>query len=269
MSDYQRRAQGGWPAQPPAGRIRAGRRPAGYGRPGTAGRAIAAASAAQAPAASRSRSIARGPPGHRRRRGPGRQGLRAEPDRAADRAVRAQRQAVGQHRGLAVPHPDRSRTSSRRSTSARTTSRPTAASSRSASPPRPPGCTSTPRSTARPSTTSTGRTVACRPPRWPALFPGRGVTLSAGPADGPNAVKVDAGIAGSVTGTVKQTARTRSPSRSTRSSGLAALLGELSGNADQVITIPQLPAGLVVKSVSVTSQGIVATASASNTTLSQ
>jgi len=36
-----------------------------------------------------------------------------------------------------------------------------------------------------------------------------------------------------------------------------------------VITIPKLPAGLVVKSVAVQPQGIVATAAATNTTLSQ
>src|ERR1700722_5147129 len=76
------------------------------------------------------------------------------------------------------------------------------------------------------------------------LFPMRGVTLSADPADGPEAVKADAGIAGSVTGTVKLTR----PSK---------------------ITMPQLPAGVVVRSVRVTSHGIVATASASNTALTE
>jgi hypothetical protein len=94
------------------------------------------------------------------------------------------------------------------------------------------------------------------------------VTLSADPADGPDAVKADAGIAGSITGTVKQT----SPSKVTitlhSASGLGAVFSQLSSNA-VTITIPQLPAGLTVQSVSVTSQGIVATASASNTTLTE
>jgi hypothetical protein len=94
------------------------------------------------------------------------------------------------------------------------------------------------------------------------------VTLSADPADGPDAVKADGGIAGSVTGTVKLTSPSKITITLSRASGLASLFGQLSGNAI-VITIPQLPAGLVVKSVSVTSQGIVATASASHTTLTE
>jgi hypothetical protein len=100
------------------------------------------------------------------------------------------------------------------------------------------------------------------------LFPTQGVTLSADPADGPDAVKADAGIAGSVTGTVKLTSPSKITITLSSASGLAALLGQLSGNAIN-ITIPQLPAGLVVRSVSVTSHGIVATASASNTTLTE
>jgi LmeA-like phospholipid-binding len=100
------------------------------------------------------------------------------------------------------------------------------------------------------------------------LFPIAGVTLSADPADGPDAVKADAGIAGSVTGTVKQTSPSKITITLNRASGIAAVFSQLSSNA-VVITIPQLPAGLVVKSVSVTSQGIVATASASNTTLTE
>ena len=100
------------------------------------------------------------------------------------------------------------------------------------------------------------------------LFPMRGVTLSADPADGPDAVKADAGIAGSVTGTVKLTSPSKITITLSSASGLASLLGQLSDNAIN-ITIPQLPAGLVVKSVSVTSHGIVATASASNTALTE
>jgi LmeA-like phospholipid-binding len=100
------------------------------------------------------------------------------------------------------------------------------------------------------------------------LFPVEGVTLSADPADGPDAVKANVGIAGTVTGTVKLASPGKITVTLNSASGLAALFSQLSGNAI-TITIPQLPAGLVVNSVSVTSQGIVATASASNTTLTE
>ena len=52
-------------------------------------------------------------------------------------------------------------------------------------------------------------------------------------------------------------------------SGLASLLNGVLPLQTQTIQIPTLPMGLVVRSVSVTSQGIVATASAQNTTLTQ
>ena len=100
------------------------------------------------------------------------------------------------------------------------------------------------------------------------LFPVAGVTLSADPADGPDAVKADAGIAGSLTGTVKLTGPSKITVTLNSATGLAAAFSQLSSNAI-TIAIPQLPAGLTVKSVSVTSQGIVATASASNTALTQ
>jgi LmeA-like phospholipid-binding len=99
------------------------------------------------------------------------------------------------------------------------------------------------------------------------LFPIPGVTISADPADGPDAVKADAGIAGSVTGIVKQTSPSKVSITLNSASGIAAVFSQLSEAI--TITIPQLPAGLVVRSVSVTSQGIVATASASNTTLTE
>jgi len=100
------------------------------------------------------------------------------------------------------------------------------------------------------------------------LFPVSGVTLSADPADGPNAVRADAGIAGSLTGTVKLTSPSKITVTLNSASGIAAAFSQLTSNS-VTITIPQLPAGLVVRSVSVTSQGIVATASASHTTLTQ
>jgi hypothetical protein len=100
------------------------------------------------------------------------------------------------------------------------------------------------------------------------LLPVSGATVSADPADGPNAVKADLGIAGSVTGTVKQSGTNQIVIALSSASGVASILGSSSGNA-LTIDIPKLPAGLVVRSVSVTSKGIVATASASNTTFTQ
>ena len=99
------------------------------------------------------------------------------------------------------------------------------------------------------------------------LLPIGGATVSADPADGPNAIKADLSIA-SVTGTVKQSGANQIVIQLNSAGGLASLLGSVAGTS-YTIDIPKLPAGLVVKSVSVTSQGIVATASASNTTFTQ
>jgi LmeA-like phospholipid-binding len=93
------------------------------------------------------------------------------------------------------------------------------------------------------------------------------VTISADPAAGRNAVKADAGALGSATGTVRQASSNQIVIQLDSASGIASSLG-LSGKA-LTIQIPKLPGGLVVRSVSVTSQGIVATASASNTTLTE
>ena len=94
-------------------------------------------------------------------------------------------------------------------------------------------------------------------------------TISADPADGPNAVKVSAGIIGDVTGKVELTGPNTLTLQLGSLSGLASLLGGAVPLQTQTITIPKLPAGLTVRSVSVTSQGIVATASAQHTTLTQ
>jgi hypothetical protein len=99
-------------------------------------------------------------------------------------------------------------------------------------------------------------------------LPAGSITLEADPADGPNAIKADAGVIGSLTGTVKLASPTEIAIDLNSASGLASLLGGMSGQS-YTVAIPKLPAGLVVKSVSVTSQGIVAAASASNTTLTQ
>lgn len=94
-------------------------------------------------------------------------------------------------------------------------------------------------------------------------------TISADPADGPNAVKLSAGIIGTITGKVEQTGPNEVTIQMGSMTGLASLLGGAAPVQTQTIQIPKLPAGLVVRSVSVTDQGIVATASAQHTTLSQ
>ena len=100
------------------------------------------------------------------------------------------------------------------------------------------------------------------------LLPISGATLTADPAKGPNAIQANLGIAGSVTGTVKESGTSAILISLDSASGLASILGSASGQSF-TIDIPKLPAGLVVRSVRVNSQGIVATASATNTTLSQ
>jgi LmeA-like phospholipid-binding len=94
-------------------------------------------------------------------------------------------------------------------------------------------------------------------------------TISADPADGPNAVKLSAGIVGTITGKVEVTGPNQVTVQMGSLSGLASLLGGTAPIPTQTIQIPKLPAGLVVRSVSVTDQGVVATASAQDTTLSQ
>jgi len=94
-------------------------------------------------------------------------------------------------------------------------------------------------------------------------------TISADPAAGPNAIKLSAGAIGAITGYVKVTGPNEVTVQMGSLSGLAALLGGAVPIQNQTFQIPKLPAGLVVRSVSVASQGVVGTASAQNTTLSQ
>jgi hypothetical protein len=82
-------------------------------------------------------------------------------------------------------------------------------------------------------------------------------------------VKLSAGAIGSVTGKVDLTAPNEVTIQMGSLSGLASLLNGVLPLQTQTIQIPALPMGLVVRSVSVTSQGIVATASAQHTTLTQ
>jgi len=101
------------------------------------------------------------------------------------------------------------------------------------------------------------------------LLPTGLTSLGADPADGPDAVTASVSGVGSVNGTVKQASANEIVVQLNSGTGLGALAGSLGQGYDIDIQIPKLPGGLVVKSISVTSQGIVATASASNTTLSE
>ena len=103
------------------------------------------------------------------------------------------------------------------------------------------------------------------------LIPIPGLTVTADPADGPDAIKFNSSLGGAVgkieqinTNTIKVEV-----GNLTGLAGLASLIGGSTIASSYTFDIPTLPAGLVVRSISVTSQGIVATASAQNTTLSQ
>lgn len=94
-------------------------------------------------------------------------------------------------------------------------------------------------------------------------------TIGPDPADGPNALKLSAGSIGAITGRVEVTGPNQVTLRMESLSGLGSLLGGAVPVSTQTFQIPKLPAGLVLRSVSVTGQGVVGTASAQHTTLSQ
>jgi hypothetical protein len=94
------------------------------------------------------------------------------------------------------------------------------------------------------------------------------VSFTADPAAGPNVVKADFGI-GSVDATVLKTGANQLTIKFGSLGGIASLLGGAGSIPPQVIDIPKLPAGLVVGTPTVNSQGIAIPASASNTTLTQ
>ncbi len=103
------------------------------------------------------------------------------------------------------------------------------------------------------------------------LIPIPGLTVSADPADGPDAIKFNSSLGGA-TGKIEQVNSNTIKVEVGNLTGLAGLASLIGGSAiasSYTFDIPTLPAGLVVRSISVTSQGIVATASAQNTTLSQ
>jgi hypothetical protein len=103
------------------------------------------------------------------------------------------------------------------------------------------------------------------------LIPIPGLTVSADPADGPDAIKFNSSLGGAV-GKIEHPSPNVIKVQVGNLTGLAGLASLIGGSAiasSYTFDIPKLPAGLVVRSISVTSQGIVATASAQNTTLSQ
>ncbi len=93
-------------------------------------------------------------------------------------------------------------------------------------------------------------------------------TVSADPQDGPNAITVNATVF-SVVATVTRTGPAQITISFGKLGGFASLLGGAASIPPQVINIPKLPAGLAITSITVTSQGIVATAVGNHTTLSQ
>jgi LmeA-like phospholipid-binding len=93
------------------------------------------------------------------------------------------------------------------------------------------------------------------------------ISFSADPANGPNALKASSPL-GTLTGKVSLQGQSKIVIQLGSGTGLASVLGGLSGQAFS-IELPKLPAGVVIRSVSVSGQGIVALGSASNTTLTQ
>jgi hypothetical protein len=95
----------------------------------------------------------------------------------------------------------------------------------------------------------------------------QGITLS---ADGPNKLKASVDILGfssDAVATVTQVGPNKIHIHVTDFGGLPAdVLGNL---ADYTVTIPKLPAGVSIKSISVTQQGLQVTASGTNVTVSQ
>jgi len=103
------------------------------------------------------------------------------------------------------------------------------------------------------------------------LIPIPGLTVSADPAAGPDAIKFSSSLGGAV-GKIEQLSPNKievQVGNLTGLAGLASLIGGSTIASSYTFEIPKLPAGLVVRSITVTSQGIVAIASAQNTTLSQ
>ena len=101
------------------------------------------------------------------------------------------------------------------------------------------------------------------------LIPIPGLTIT---TKGPSTVNLSTALGGA-TGTIEQTGSNQITLRVGDLSGLASIASSILGGGSlaqsYTINIPRLPAGLVIRSVTATPTGIVATASATNTTLSQ
>jgi len=94
----------------------------------------------------------------------------------------------------------------------------------------------------------------------------QGVTITADPSGGPNAVNVSAGPF-TATARIVQTGPSQIVVRMESLNGIAAaIIGSL---PNYTIQVPKLPAGLQVRGVSVNDQGIIVDVSAQNTSLSQ
>jgi hypothetical protein len=94
----------------------------------------------------------------------------------------------------------------------------------------------------------------------------QGVTVSADPADGPNAAHVSAGPF-TATASIRQTGPNQITVKMDSLAGIAAsFIGQL---PDYTFIVPRLPAGLQLQGVSVTSEGILIAVAAQHTTLSQ
>ena len=95
----------------------------------------------------------------------------------------------------------------------------------------------------------------------------QGITLSAA---GPNQIKADVSIgplSATATAQVTQTGNSKINVKITKFGGIPADV--LGSAADFTISIPKLPAGVTIQSISVTQQGLRITATGHNTTLSQ
>jgi hypothetical protein len=95
----------------------------------------------------------------------------------------------------------------------------------------------------------------------------QGITLS---ADGPNKVKASVDILGNTGSAVAQVTQVGPGKINIKVTDFGGLPPDILGNlADFTVTIPKLPAGVSIQSISVTQQGLQITASGHNTTLSQ
>ena len=95
----------------------------------------------------------------------------------------------------------------------------------------------------------------------------QGITLS---ADGPNQIKADISIGPLSASAVAQVTQTGSNQINVKIIDAGGIPGSVLGNlANFSFSIPKLPAGVTIQSISVTQQGLQITAAGQNTTLSQ